>query len=462
MSRTRTKESSQFKAGLAREIITSARGAPLAGYFNPRPNKGVLDELYVKALLFEIGNIVAGIVSFDLLYLSRPLVEKIKAALKKRNLRFGGNLIFCATHTHTGPYVLEVYEGKADSDYVGKLVKKAVLAVERAYRNLSPAELSCASVKNNPFAFNRRYFMKGGGVVTNPGKLNPDIVKPEGIVDREIGVLAVRQDGRITGIITNITNHTDTIGGNLVSADWPARMEKYIQNALGYDVPVITLIGPSGNVNHFDVSSKRNQTCYGEAKKIGRGYGEIVVGLLGRLKRFACPDIRVRKRTVKIPYRKLSSDEIIEAKRILKEKPAERGGNLTSEDLAKGDAAVRRFFAEELQRFHKLFGGKKARLEFMSVAFGRHLAIAGLPGEPFSEIGVKIKKKSPFRLTLVAALANDSCGYIPLKECFARGGYEILPVAGGGLTEGAAEIFIDESVKLLKINWNLTSDFTGK
>jgi hypothetical protein len=452
MSRTRKRASSRFEAGFAREIITPAMGAPLAGYFNPRPNSGVLDELHVKAFLFRSGRTVTGVVSFDLLYLSRPLVNGIRASLRKHNLLLGDKLIFCATHTHTGPYVMEVYEGKADSDYVKNTIRKASSAVSRAYHNLAPAELLCASVKNNPFAYNRRYFMKSGTVVTNPGKCNPDIVRPEGTVDREIGVLGVKQDGRLAGLIANITNHTDTIGVNLVSADWPGRMERYVQRTLGHDVPVMILIGPSGNINHFDVSTRRNQTRYEEAKRIGRGYGKIVVSLLDGLKTCPASGIRVTKRVVNVPYRKIRPDELARAKKIVRQKAPARAGDLTSEELAKGDPAVARFFAKELLKFYGLFNGKKAALEFMSIGFGDRLAIASLPGEPFTEIGMAIKRSSPFRHTFVASLANDRAGYVPLEPCFSRGGYEILPVVGGGLSEDAADVFVRTSAGLLEKN----------
>ena len=61
--------------------------------------------------------------------------------------------------------------------------------------------------------------MKDGTVLTNPGKLNPDIVRPEGVIDPEIPLMAVKQDGMMRLIVANISNHTDTIGGDLVSAD---------------------------------------------------------------------------------------------------------------------------------------------------------------------------------------------------------------------------------------------------
>ena len=52
-----------FKVGIAREIITPPRGLPLVGYFNPRPNQGVLDDLQVRVLLFEQDGLIGGLVT---------------------------------------------------------------------------------------------------------------------------------------------------------------------------------------------------------------------------------------------------------------------------------------------------------------------------------------------------------------------------------------------------------------
>jgi len=273
-----------LRTGAAREIITPARGISLVGYFTPRYNRGVLDNIYVKTVLFERSGMIGGIVSYDLCFLELELVRMLIARLKKEKLNFAENMIFCATHTHTGPGISNFLNVPMDRNYNRTLVEKTVLCVKAAYASLSESALSETRFKDNPFAFNRRYYMKQGPVVTNPGKCNPDIVKPEGPVDDEIGVLALTQDNRISTLIVNIVNHTDTIEGDFVSADWPGQMEKAIQNRLGYEVNVVTLVGCSGNINHFDVKSKRNQSSYAEAKKIGMGYAKKILAHLGTLK----------------------------------------------------------------------------------------------------------------------------------------------------------------------------------
>jgi hypothetical protein len=440
-----------LQAGFSREVITPARGVPLCGYFNPRPNTGALDDLFVKTIIFENDGETAGLVVFDLCFLSVALIEKMKAGIKAAGLQFGDNLIFSATHTHTGPYTDDFFGTKADNSYLNVVVEKAVTAVKQANANLAPAELLTGSVQNNPLAFNRRYWMKNGKVLTNPGKLNPDIVKVEGPVDTEIGVIAVRQDGRISAIISNIVNHTDSAGGDFVSADWPGRMEKAIQHSFGYDVPVMTLIGCSGNINHLDVTNADEFYGYAETRRLGETYATIINGMVKKLKKMPVKKLQTSSSEVIIPFRVISGAEVKKAKAILNRvSNASSDGNMTSEGLASGDGPVARFFAEQLIEFEKKCSGKSRKFAIVSIKFDDNLAITSLPGEFFTEIGLEIKKRSPFKKTWPVTLGMGECGYVPLPECFNRGGYEVLPVVGGGPAENSAEILIKATLKNLK------------
>jgi hypothetical protein len=227
-------------------------------------------------------------------------------------------------------------------------------------------------------------------------------------------------------------------------------MEKEIQRRLGYEIPVITLIGASGNINHFDVSTKRDQTSYREARRIGRGYAGTVLETVQKTRKVKTEPLRVKRKTVTIPYRTINEKEADEARRIVAIKAPPTDASMTSEDLAKGDSAVNRFFARQLLDFKKTCSGKKRLFDLVCIGFGKDLAIASLPGEPFTEIGLAIKKGSSFKKTFVASLAQGSCGYVPLKECFAQGGYEPLPVMKGGSAIDTAEKLIRCSLKMLQ------------
>ena len=52
------------------------------------------------------------------------------------------------------------------------------------------------------------------------------------------------------------------------------------------------------------------------------------------------------------------------------------------------------------------------------------VAIVGVPGEFFTGLGEDIKRRSPYRYTYIAELANDWIGYLPDKKAFTLGGYQ--------------------------------------
>jgi hypothetical protein len=70
-----------------------------------------------------------------------------------------------------------------------------------------------------------------------------------------------------------------------------------------------------------------------------------------------------------------------------------------------------------------------------------------LPGEIFVELGLAIKKASPFRHTFIAELANGSVGYIPNREAYAQGAYE---VESSRCAEGSGELLVQAAIHQLK------------
>jgi len=70
-----------------------------------------------------------------------------------------------------------------------------------------------------------------------------------------------------------------------------------------------------------------------------------------------------------------------------------------------------------------------------------------VPGEYFTELGMDIKHRSPFKQTVVVELANGSIGYIPTKRAFAEGSYE--PTCAR-CAPGSGEILAETAVNLLK------------
>ena len=420
-----------FEFGYKQNDITPKYGIPLCGYINERPNKGAYDRLNVKAAVFRTdGKDYAAIVSFDLCFITAAIVKDFEAVLKAKNSPLAGKVLYCATHTHTGPYTTNCFSDASDSSYLDDLKETTIRTLEAALAGLAPAELYSAQTECTTLAFNRRYVMKNGKVLTNPGKLNPDIVRPEGGVDHAIMMLEVRQNGLPALLITNISNHTDTIGGDFVSADWPGRMEAEIQHELGFDLPVMTIIAPQGNINHFDVTSPVNQTGYEEAKRIGKSYAATIIASRYRLTKMDNTAVKVVSKEFEAPYLQLTDEEYVAAKATFekfKDEVMEAGRDFTSEDIAKGTPFVMKYFAERAIgcRENPI---KEKRIEMMTlITFGTDLAIISLPCEPFVEIGQQIRDYSKYPMTVLAALAQGEIGYVGLPGNYGNGGYETSP-----------------------------------
>jgi len=433
-----------FKIGYAQEIITPPTGVGLAGYMNTRPNQGMYDDLYVKVVMIEAGGRKFGFMTFDLCNVAPALFQALEKQIAEK---FGrdlyDSLIISATHTHTGPeYRVKngVELDERTKFALARTADAAVRALERALMNLLPGELEVGAVYNNPYAFVRRYWMKNGTIVTNPGWCNPEIDRPESDFDRTINILAVKQGGRLAALVCNIGNHGDTIGGDIVSADWYGRFAQEIQHTLKSSLPVLVVDDASGDLNHFDFHQKINQTSYDEATRIGRGYAAIVLEALEKLEPVTAEEVTIRNGPVTIPHRKVTPEELAEAKHILDTVPdIKKEGDFESQDLANKVPAALRYFAKMAIDCHeKSTPSHDGRLTVIEL--GKQIAFVSLPGEPFNGISRAIREKSPCKYTFVITLAQSVSGYVPMPECFKRGGYEVQPAINSAAPNAADEI----------------------
>ncbi len=411
--------------------ITPGYGIPLCGYLNERPNCGAYDRLHIKTAVFRSENKdYAAIVSYDLCFVKADFIKEIESALASEKSPLAGKVMYCATHTHTGPYTTVCFTDASDSDYVAELKVATLKSLKSAFASLAPAELYAAQTECTTLSFNRRYIMKNGKILTNPGKLNPDIVKPEGKTDPAIMMLEIRQNGHPALLIANISNHADTVGGNFVSADWPGRMEAFIQNEIGFDLPVMTIIAPQGNINHFDVTSSVNQTGYEETKRIGKAYAAAIISARYRLQKIENTAIKSCREEFFAPYLQLTDEEYAAAKTTFekyKNETMAAGQDFTSEDIAKGTPFVMKFFAERAIGCRENPIKEKRYEQEMLITFGTEIAILALPCEPFTEIGFAIRKISKYPITFLAALGMGEIGYVGLPENYGNGGYETAP-----------------------------------
>lgn len=73
--------------------------------------------------------------------------------------------------------------------------------------------------------------------------------------------------------------------------------------------------------------------------------------------------------------------------------------------------------------------------------------ILGLPGEVLVEVGLDIKKKAGLQNLIIAAVSNDTIGYVCHSQAYEQGGYEA--VSGANLAKGGGEIIVNRALELL-------------
>jgi hypothetical protein len=438
---------SRLLAGAYEIDITPPVGIDLAGYFNVRKADNILDNLYAKSTVLKVDDTEVAITSCDLCVIPRELVLRIRELASGWSGIPKDNIMVSATHTHTGPVTAGLLAGEVDSGYVDLLTRKVATSIFMAKKNLREAIIKVGRGKEDSIVFNRRYLMKDGTVVTNPSKLNPDIVKPAGPVDPELlTVLVESTEGDPIALIVNYANHIDTIGGTGISSDYPGVMARILKRFLG-DIPVLFLNGAEGDINHIDVNDPTPQGGYGEAERIGKILAGAVIKVLSKMDSIR-ERLKIKTSLLKIPLRKPSKEDIERAKRLLSEVAESKSKELTAFDLAKGSIEIERVYAKEILLLSQLDRDLE-ELELQSISLG-DLALVGIPGEPFVEIGLAIKEKSPFRYTGIVSLANGYSGYIPTEKAFDEGGYEARLARSSKLYKGAGEDIVKEVINLLQ------------
>src|SRR5207247_1697421 len=144
--------------------------------------------------------------------------------------------------------------------------------------------------------------------------------------------------------------------------------------------------------------------------------------------------LRVKSEIVKLPLPTLMPDDVAQAKEIQKRIKDRKTT-----------------FLEKVRTYQVLdVASRKAQpheVEVQVVTLGDQVAWVSLPGEIFVELGLAIKKASPFPYTMIAELANGSIGYIPDKQAYPQGNYEVVSARCG---EGSGEMLVEAAIRMLK------------
>ncbi len=404
----------------------------MAGYYHFRACDGVIDDIHASALVLDDGAQRAALVTLDLIDAPRAIVEDVRRRVESAGLLRGEHVMISATHAHTGPVpgrllrtpdAPELGSDSAHGQYLAGLPEKIVASV-------------CTDT-----SFCRRFYLRDGSVGWNPGKLNPAVMLPCGPIDPEVqGIFfepphAEGDHVAALAVYANFSMHPDTVGGTKVSADYPGVIAKLLSGYHGKDSVVLYGNGASGNLNHLDVRWARRQSGIEEANRLGTLIAAAMLRADKDRRPVAEGPLRVKSLRVPLAVPAVSPEAAEMARLTVSGKRQPAPGFM---DLVRANRLL------DLEPLH----GEPIPAEVQVVTLGRDVAWVALPGEIFSELGLALKKRSPFARTVITTLANGSVGYVPDRRSYAEKAYEaesarVEPGSGEQLVEAAVQLLAE-------------------
>ena len=371
------------------------------------PFEGVRLPIHARALVVEKDDRRICLVALDLLGLAGEAVGgmdrfKQQVCARADHVVRPGELIFASSHTHSSPEaaaLTDLYKTEPFQDWLPRLAQGIATAVRKAARSTRPCRLMTGSHPAPGMTVNRR-IRTTRGIASVRRELPPDeIIGPEGPNDDCVRVAAmVDASGSPAAILVNFTAHPVLeMCIKQVSPDYPGETCLELQRRHPGAVPLF-LQGATGNINPPTM-----ERSAANSRQYGQRLAELTDRAMDEMQPVEGAELALRRKTIELPVRGIT-------------------GELLPEPLKTGIAALR----------------------IGSAAF------LFLPGEPFVEIALAIRRASPWPLTAVVGYAEDYIGYIPTDRAFENGGYEVRPGRWSRVAPGSEAIVCDQAVRLLK------------
>ncbi|MDO9542581.1 MAG: neutral/alkaline non-lysosomal ceramidase N-terminal domain-containing protein [Kiritimatiellia bacterium] len=428
-----------MKAGAGRIDITPSDPVWMDGMIRSHKSTGVRHRLYAKALALSSGDAPGDIfiiASVDVCGISRADHEQICSDITRQVGVPPVNIILAATHTHSGPATAGHFNQK-EEQYTARLRTLIAEVAVKAIRDMRPALVGCGSGVENTISHYRRLLAKDGRVIMNWEPYTPDqIVGPLGEIDPEVGVLkavSADADRKLLAVLFNHAGHPNVMSGDnyLLSAEYPGRAENILEQRLGG-----TAVFVNGAQGTMDIDGRKDRDWDG-MERVAGALAEAVMQTSAAVAVKSDAIVRGASAHYTLPARRISSGDLEWAESIL----AKTKGKITPLPDGVGDD----YKATLIKHLHTV-QNIPHQLEQVGIVVGE-TAWLSFPGELFTEIGMRIKRASPFAHTYIIGLANGGFGYALTSKAIREGGYETDTRV---VDESAEEIVFQQSTTLLK------------
>jgi len=438
----------EFRAGIASIPVPAPLGVDLVGFLRRHvPVRGQGQRLEVTALVVDDGQRRATFVGLDLLGTPGESGRRMREAIAESSGSQIDAVFVNCQHTHAAPPppgMLKlgglVHELTPDEiNYWDLLVQSAATAAAQAANSLRRARVGAAKSALEGLSVNRRERLRDGTTILGWNK--------DGECDRTVSSLRIDgDDGSPIAAVVSFACHPVVVGPDVAeaSSDYVGALRSAVRSWTGADC--LFLQGCAGNVNPLESFMEQSGpevmfgrrlaiaalAAYNDANTLPRRlerteYRSAVPIARYRWVTDADADIRIdfATRNLELPLDALPSLVEIESLRSKLESQVRELQDRGCGPEVWNPVDIHAAWAASVE--NRIRSGTAERTVSAPVQVIRigDIAVVGLPGEPFNEIGSRIKQASPAQFTICCGYTNATAGYLPTTEEHAYGGYEV-------------------------------------
>ena len=440
----------EFKVGTSKIDITPNYGSPTRRWHLKDDRARITDiqwPLYARTAALSDGETLSTVTSMEVACLYKCHMDHIRELARQMSPVPIDHIILHNTHQHSDSFVeyepaydiFCINDVAFDMNYIQGLAHKVATSVSLAVQRMTSAKVGYVSgAIEEGIASCRRPLMPDGKLTWRGSRPSPEMRElPRGHIDPEVGVVVFSTpDGVPLATLYNYACHPSSAGGDspsVCSADYPGFASHMIETC--YGGTALFLHGCSGDINpgkYIRGNSLDFDDRIADARRMGQIMAGEVLKTIGIVEMQEVERLCIAGKDSLLPVQPEAGD-------------AEQALNNAHKALAdwreKGSdprTALRKYVISK-----KLVDGC-CPVTVCALSLNG-LAMAFIPGEPFTAFGERVKKTSTAEQTLVAATCGEDPFYIPTAEAFAEGGYETSYIA----IPETGEVLVNEMEDLL-------------
>ena len=437
-----------LQIGHAYLTINNDLGRAVQGASVANVAESIHDDLEANALYLRDGDTAVLLISCDLAVLDSAFTRRACEAMSARCGIGARDILIGCTHTHNGPVVLWTNRDKpVDEAYLDRLEGRLCELAERAVQSARPGRVGFGGGWAK-IGYNRRVCWADGTHSMHGDTTRADYTGLEGPDDpRHVALFTYDSDGRITAVLHNNASHpTCGYGQPYYSADFPGAARRHLRDVLG-DIPVLFFNGAFGDLAIEDQAS--GAPLREDRDRMVQRAAHLLAGETLRLmhEAAALDDAPLAHAC----HEMTSPVRIPEPTRL----------DWARATLAKRDGgdAVRPFdlmFAHGITYLHDSFADRPQETFTLHAVRIGGLGMVSVPGELFCQLGLDIKRRSPFAATAILGATDGYIGYLPTTSGALGGGYSGEPLQWTRIPHETCYRLVDEAAKLLHELWRST------